>query len=194
MSILKIRIWPDPALSAVAEPVGSVDESIRTLVDDLFATMYKANGIGLAATQCAIKKRVLVIDLDPHGEAKNDPELQQELKAWGYERPTALINPEIVSSEGEVLWEEGCLSVPGYTEQVKRKERIVVGALDREGNPFSLHADGLFAVAIQHEMDHLQGKVFVEYLSNLKQDVVKRKMQRLKVQNIDDGVEAATAL
>lgn len=191
MAILKIRVWPDPELTKVASPVETVDDSIRQLIDDLFQTMYDANGVGLAATQVAVHKRVLVIDLDPHGEAKSDPEVAEELEEWGFPGPLALINPEIISAEGHVLWEEGCLSVPGITEKVKRKERVRVRALNANGEPFELSAQGLFAVAIQHEMDHLEGKVFVEYLSRLKRDVIRRKMERLKVEAIDDGRDAA---
>lgn len=194
MAIRRIRIWPDPELSKVAADVEQVDDEIRTLIDDLFATMYEANGVGLAATQVAEHKRVLVIDLDPHGEAKSDPELKEELEEWGFSGPTAFVNPEIVASEGDILWEEGCLSVPGVTEQVKRKERVTVRAMNRDGETFEVNASGLFAVAVQHEMDHLLGKVFVEYLSKLKRDVIKRKMDRLKVEEIDDGVVAAANL
>src|SRR5690606_1011188 len=142
----------------------------------------------------AVHKRVLVIDLDPHGEAAKDAEVAADLASWGFKGPVALINPEIVAAEGEILWQEGCLSVPGINEEVKRKERVKVRALDRDGQPFEIDAAGLFAVASQHEMDHLRGKVFVEYLSKLKRDVIKRKMERLKVDNIDDGVEAALTL
>jgi peptide deformylase len=191
MAIRNIRIWPDPELNVAAGPVAEVDDEIRELVADLFQTMYDANGVGLAATQIAVHKRVLVIDLDPHGQAKTDPDVRAELEAWGFPGPTAFINPEIVASEGDVLWDEGCLSVPGVTEAVRRKERVTVRALDRDGKTFELKADGLFAVAIQHEMDHLQGKVFVEYLSKLKRDVIRRKMNRLKVEAIDDGTGVA---
>lgn len=194
MAIRKILIWPDPELSRIAEPVKEVDGNARRLVDDLFQTMYEANGVGLAATQIGEHQRVLVIDLDPRGEANSDPEYKEELAAWGFFGPTVFINPELVSGEGEITWEEGCLSVPGVNEEVKRKERIVVRALARTGEAFEVTANGLFAVAIQHEMDHLMGRVFVEYLSKLKRDVIKRKMQRLKAEETDDGVEAAAAL
>ncbi|MBI3179597.1 MAG: peptide deformylase [Deltaproteobacteria bacterium] len=194
MAVRKIRIWPDPALKEVAAPVHPIDDEVRRLVSDLFETMYQANGVGLAATQVAVTQRVLVIDLDPHGQAKNDAEVAADLKAMGFAGPTAFINPEIVESEGEILWEEGCLSVPGVTEQVRRHERVVVRALDMQGQPFELNVNGLFAVAVQHEIDHLDGKVFVEYLSKLKRDVIKRKMERLKVEAIDDGVAAAAIL
>ena len=190
MAIRKVLIWPDPELSRVADPVNEVGDETRSLVTDLFETMYSSNGIGLAATQIGVHQRVLVIDLDPHGEAKGDPDIQEELDDWGFVEPLAFINPEIIESTGDILWEEGCLSVPGYTEKVKRKERVRVRALDPSGKTFEVDASGLCAVAIQHEMDHLEGRVFVEYLSRLKRDLVKRKMMRLKVDAIEDGASS----
>jgi peptide deformylase len=191
MAIRTIRVWPDPELTKVAKKVSAVDDSTRALIADLFETMYDANGVGLAATQIAVHQRVLVIDLDPHGEAKEDPEVKAELDGWGFPGPLALVNPEIVFAEGEILWDEGCLSVPGITEKVKRRERVRVRALNAHGESFEVEANGLFAVALQHEMDHLEGKVFVEYLSKLKREAIRRKMERLKVEGIDDGVDAA---
>ncbi len=194
MAVRKIRIWPDPALKEVAKAVERVDDEVRRLVGDLFETMYQANGVGLAATQIAVAQRVLVIDLDPNGQAKTDPEVAADLKSMGFAGPTAFINPEIVAAEGDILWDEGCLSVPGVTEQVRRHERVVVRALGSQGQVFELNVNGLFAVAVQHEIDHLDGRVFVEYLSKLKRDVIKRKMERLKVEAINDGVAAAAIL
>lgn len=194
MAVRRIRIWPDPALQEVARPVETVDNDVRTLVADLFETMYEANGVGLAATQIADLRRVIVIDLDPHGEAKGDPDLAEELNSWGFAGPRAYINPEIIESEGEVTWGEGCLSVPGITEEVKRRGRVAVRSLDLDGNETLTRAEGLYAVALQHEIDHLDGRVFVDYLSKLKRDVVRRKMERLKADDIDDGVAAAAAL
>ncbi len=191
MAVRKVRIWPDPALNEVALPVETVDDEVRALVNDLFETMYKANGVGLAATQVAVPRRVLVIDLDPHGDAKNDAEMAADLADCGFSGPEAFINPEIVESEGEVSWDEGCLSLPGITEPIQRWERIQVRALDPDGNELITNVTGLFAVALQHEMDHLDGKVFVDYLSKLKRDVIKRKMERLKAEETDDGVIAA---
>lgn len=179
MTLRKIRIWPDPALKQKARPVEKFDAELLTLVDDMFETMYDSNGIGLAATQIAVPLQVLVIDLDPRGEAKKDEEVRQELSEWGYEKPTVFINAKIKSADGSIVWEEGCLSVPGITDEVRRKEHVIIEALDRHGKPFTVEAHGLFAVAVQHEMDHLNGKVFVEYLSKLKRDMIKRKMQRL---------------
>ena len=180
MAVRKIHVWPDPVLKEVAKPVVTVDDAMRTLVDDLFETMYAANGVGLAANQVGVTQRVLVIDLDPKGESGSDPDFRADLDAWGFVGPTVLINPEIVETSGTIAWEEGCLSVPGITESVQRHEHVQVHALDRDGQNLQLQAHGLFAVAIQHEMDHLVGRVFVDYLSKLKRDVIKRKMLRLK--------------
>ena len=193
MAVRKIRIWPDPALSEVGKPVETFDEELRTLVTDMFETMYEASGVGLAATQIAVAKRVLVIDLDPHKDAEANPEIAAELKAWNFDQPREFINPEIVKGEGSIVWTEGCLSVPGFTEKVKRFERILLKAQDRNGETFEVDCNGLYAVALQHEMDHLNGKVFVEHLSRLKRDVAKRKMTKIK-QETDDGVFAATNL
>ncbi len=194
MAVRKIRIWPDPALSEVAKPVETVDDEIRTLIDDMFETMYEANGVGLAATQIAVPHRVLVIDLDPSKDAAEHPEVQAELDAFLFKGAQEFINPEIVAREGSIVWDEGCLSVPGYTDKVKRAEKIEIEALDRNGQKFRLEAVGLYAVALQHEIDHLDGKVFVQYLSRLKRDSVKRKMNKMKKAGIDDGVEAAANL
>ncbi|MBJ80558.1 MAG: peptide deformylase [Myxococcales bacterium] len=190
MAVRKICIWPDPALSEIAKPVEKVDDSIAELVQDLFDTMYEAHGVGLAATQIAVAQQVLVIDLDPSGEAVHDEDYATQLKEWGFKGPQAFVNPEIVTCSGSIFWEEGCLSVPGISEKVKRSDTITVKAQNEKGEDFELSVSGLYAVAIQHEMDHLVGKVFVEYLSKLKRDVVKRKMLKLKTQT-DDGVAAA---
>ena len=193
MAVRKIRIWPDPALSEVGKPVETFDEDLKSLVADMFDTMYEASGVGLAATQIAVAKRVLVIDLDPHKDAEANPEIAAELKAWNFDQPREFINPEIVKGEGSIVWTEGCLSVPGFTEKVKRFERILLKAQDRNGETFEVDCNGLYAVALQHEMDHLNGKVFVEHLSRLKRDVAKRKMNKIK-QETDDGVFAAANL
>jgi peptide deformylase len=193
MAVRPIRIWPDPALSEKATPVTEVTDEVRALITDLFDTMYDSHGIGLAATQVAAPVRVLVLDLDPNQQASKDPEMQEELASWLYTGPMALINPEIIRSEGQVVWDEGCLSVPGVTDSVKRKERIRVRALDAQGETLEFDAAGLFSVCIQHEMDHLDGKVFVEYLSKLKRDVIKRKMLRLKAEDEDVPAAAAAA-
>jgi peptide deformylase len=194
MAVRRIRIWPDPALKETAAPVTDVDGSVKLLVEDMFETMYKANGVGLAATQVAEAKRILVIDLDPRAQGKTDAEVRAELDSWGFKGPTAFINPQIVSSEGSIVWQEGCLSVPGVVDDVKRKEHVIVRALNTDGEYFDTEATGLFAVALQHEMDHLDGRVFVEYLSKLKRDVIRRKMDRVREEAQDDGVRAAATL
>lgn len=159
MAILDILVYPDPRLRKVAAPVTAVDAQIRQLVEDMIETMYAANGIGLAATQVDVHKQVIVMDLS---ETRD--------------QPMVLINPKVVSKDGEQEYEEGCLSVPEYSASVQRAEHITVSALDAEGEIFELEADGLLAVCIQHEMDHLQGRVFVDYLSRLKQERVRKKI------------------
>jgi peptide deformylase len=163
MAILPILRYPDERLRTVAEPVGTVSDAIRTLVRDLAETMYAAPGIGLAATQVNVHKRVIVIDVS---------EARDEL--------VVLIDPEITSQSGTAEFEEGCLSVPGIYDRVQRAERITVRALNPEGLPLELEAEGLLAVCIQHEMDHLQGRIFVEYLSRLKQSRIVAKLRKLQ--------------
>jgi peptide deformylase len=159
MARLDILHYPDARLHTVAKPVQAVDARIRQLVDDMAETMYAAPGIGLAATQVNVHERVIVIDIT---------ETREDLRVF--------INPEIVSQSGRVEGEEGCLSVPGVFDKVTRSERVTVRALDRDGKPFELQADGLLAICIQHEMDHLLGKVFVDYLSMLKRNRIKQKL------------------
>lgn len=161
MAQLPILTYPDPRLHTVAKPVVQVDDRIRRLIDDMAETMYAAPGIGLAATQVDVHEQVIVIDIS---EERN--------------QLLALINPEIVAAEGHEVAEEGCLSVPGIYDKVERAATITVRALDRQGKTFTLDADGLLAVCIQHEMDHLKGKVFVEYLSLLKQNRIKTKLRK----------------
>ncbi len=161
MAQREILHFPDPRLRLKAEPVEVVDDEIRTLVEDMFETMYAAPGIGLAATQINVQKRVLVVDVS---------EDQSE--------PHALINPEILETSGEEEMDEGCLSVPGFYERVRRADRIRVRALNRDGEPFELDIDGLLAVCIQHEIDHLDGKLFVDYLSNLKRTRIRKKLEK----------------
>lgn len=157
----QILHYPDPQLRRKAEPVAEVTDEIRALISDMAETMYNAPGIGLAAVQIGVLKRVVVIDLS---EARN--ELQ------------VFVNPEIRESDGEQILEEGCLSVPGVFEPVARAGRIRVRALDRDGRPFELEATGLLATCIQHEIDHLDGKVFVDYLSRLKQQRIRKKLEK----------------
>lgn len=159
MAILKILHYPDPRLHTVAKPVERVDDTIRQLAADMAETMYAAPGIGLAATQVDRHIRMLVVDIS---------ETHDQLMTF--------INPEILAREGEATREEGCLSVPGIYDKVSRAAWIRVRALGLDGQPFELETDGLLAVCIQHEMDHLRGKVFVEYLSRLKQDRIRHKL------------------
>lgn len=161
MALLPILHYPDARLHTTASPVINVDDAIRKLVRDMAETMYAAPGVGLAASQVDVYKRVIVIDVS---------EDKTGLRAF--------INPEIVSRSGEQFCEEGCLSVPGIYEKVKRAERVTVRALDEQGNAFELDANGLLAVCIQHEIDHLDGKVFVEYLSPLKQTRIRSKLAK----------------
>ena len=165
MALLEILHYPDKRLRTVAEPVEVVDDSIRKIIDDMFETMYEAPGIGLAATQVDVHKRVIVMDLSPEKD-----------------EPRCFINPEIIETDGVEQTEEGCLSVPDIYETVERAERIKVRALDRDGEEFELEADGLLAVCIQHEMDHLMGQLFVDYLSPLKQQRVRKKLQKARRQ------------
>ena len=160
MAILPILCFPDPRLHKVAKPVAAVDERIQTLVADMLATMYEAKGVGLAATQVDVHERVVVIDTS---EERNDARV--------------LINPEIIAASDEmIVWEEGCLSVPTIYDKVDRHARVRVRALNRDGQPYEFDADELLAVCVQHELDHLLGKVFVEYLSPLKRNRIKTKM------------------
>jgi peptide deformylase len=161
MAILKILQYPDERLHKIAKKVAQVDQAIRKLVRDMAETMYAAPGVGLAATQVDVHLCILVVDIS---------ETRDQLKVF--------INPEIISSSGASKYEEGCLSVPGIYEMVNRAEKITVRALDENGVSFTLDAEGLLAVCIQHEMDHLVGKVFVEYLSQLKQTRIRAKLKK----------------
>lgn len=161
MAKLDILTFPDPRLRNKAKPVGSVDARIQRIVDDMFETMYAAPGIGLAAIQVNVPLRIVVIDTS---EAKD--------------APLCLINPEITERSGEEQMDEGCLSVPGFYEPVTRAERVRARALDRDGRPFELETDGLLAVCIQHEIDHLDGKLFVDYVSALKRQRIRRKLEK----------------
>ena len=165
MAKLTILEFPDPRLRTVAKPLDpstiAGDAAFQTLLDDMFETMYDAPGIGLAASQVDVHQRFMVIDVSEEKNAQR-----------------VFLNPEIVSSEGTETCQEGCLSVPGIYADVKRAEKIVVRAFDRQGQAFELAADGLLAICIQHEMDHLDGKLFVDYLSPLKRDMVRRKLAK----------------
>ena len=162
MSLLPILRYPDPRLHTVAKPVLGVDERIRRLVDDMLETMYASDGVGLAATQVDVHERVVVLDTSDSRD-----------------RPRVLINPEITARSDElVVGEEGCLSVPQIYDKVQRHARVTVRALGRDGQPYEFEAEGLESVCVQHELDHLVGKVFVEYLSALKRDRIRTKMQK----------------
>lgn len=167
MSLLTILHFPDKRLRLKAKEVTQFDESLRTFVANMFETMYDAPGIGLASTQVNVLKRLLVMDVS---EDKDDP--------------ICLINPEIIASEGEEEGDEGCLSIPGFYEVVKRFEKITVKAKNEHGEDIEISADGLKAVCIQHEMDHLDGKLFVDYLSSLKRTRIQKKLEKQKKQGI----------
>ncbi|MBC7624266.1 MAG: peptide deformylase [Aeromicrobium sp.] len=171
MATLDVLTYPDPLLQRIAEPVKLIDNKIKKLVDDMAETMYAAPGIGLAAIQVGELKRLMVIDIT---EEKN------QLRVF--------INPEIIRKEGTAINEEGCLSVPGFYDKVERAETVMVTALDREGQRFTINASGLLAVCIQHEIDHLDGHVFVEYLSPLKSNRIKNKLIK-RQREIDREVE-----
>jgi len=163
MAKLEILEFPDPRLRKIATPVASVDDAIRKIIDDMFETMYDAPGIGLAATQVNIHQRIVVIDVS---EEKD--------------QPLVFINPEVTVLEGEPLaMQEGCLSVPGFYEDVTRIEHVLVKALDRDGNEFELETNELLAVCIQHELDHLDGKLFVDYISPLKRNRIRKKLEKI---------------
>ncbi|VAW88738.1 Peptide deformylase [hydrothermal vent metagenome] len=161
MPLLHILRYPDSRLRLISTPVEEVDDEIRQLLDDMLETMYAAPGIGLAAPQVDVTKRIITIDVSPKGDA-----------------PVCLINPEIISHDGKEMMEEGCLSVPGVHENVERAGQIRVKALDRDGTSIELEAEGLLSVCIQHETDHLDGKLFVDYLSEIKRKRIQKKMEK----------------
>lgn len=174
MALLTILEFPDPRLRTKASAVAEVNDAVRQLIDDMLETMYQANGIGLAATQVNVHKRLLVIDISEH---RNDPRV--------------LINPKIIAREGDEITEEGCLSVPGFYDNVQRAQRVQVRALDRNGQVFELEVEGLLAVCIQHEMDHLEGKLFVDYLSDLKRTRIRKKLEKEHKERGDKPAAAA---
>ena len=163
MAKLDILEFPDPRLRTRAQPVEQVDDKLRQLIDDMFETMYAAPGIGLAATQINVHQRLLVLDVSDDQNA-----------------PMVFINPEITPlTDDQQSYEEGCLSVPGFHEKVERPARVHVKALDRDGKPFEMNAEGLLAVCLQHEIDHLDGKLFVDYVSRLKRERIRKKMEKV---------------
>ncbi|MCL4148527.1 UNVERIFIED_CONTAM: hypothetical protein GTU68_012073 [Idotea baltica] len=165
MTVLKVLSYPDKRLRTKAAPVEVVDDAVRGIMDDMLETMYEAPGIGLAATQVDVHQRIVVIDVS---EDKSEP--------------LFLVNPEIIDQSGTEISEEGCLSVPEYYAEVERAEHVKIRAIGRDGESYEMEADGLLAVCIQHEMDHLQGKLFVDYLSPLKQQRVRKKLEKLAKQ------------
>lgn len=162
MSLLQVLHYPDERLRKVAKPVADVNDAIRRIVDDMFETMYAEEGIGLAATQVDIHQRIIVIDVSENRDQR-----------------LVLINPELLEKSGETGIDEGCLSIPDQRGFVPRAEKVKVRALDRDGNSFELETDDLLAICIQHEMDHLVGKLFVDYLSPLKRQRIRQKMEKL---------------
>ena len=169
--ICEIIIWPDPILKEIARPVGRVDDTVRRLLDDMSETMYAADGVGLAAPQIAVGKRCIVIDTSPRQEGQ---------------KLIHLVNPEIIRAEGETVYTEGCLSVPGEAEDVDRFAKVWVRALDYSGKPFEIEAEDLLAIALQHEHDHLEGTVFVDHLSSLKRELIRRRMKKLKAEHASE--------
>jgi len=172
--IREIVIWPDPILKKTASPVDRVDDGIRRLLDDMAETMYAADGVGLAAPQIAELSRAIVIDTSPRQEGQ---------------KLIHLVNPEIVRAEGVSTYTEGCLSIPGEAEEVERAAKVWVRALDYHGKLFELECEGLLAIAVQHENDHLQGVVFVDHLSSLKREIIRRRMKKLKADHAAETAE-----
>ena len=176
MALRTILEYPDPRLRTKAQPVTQFDAALGTLIDDMLETMYAAPGIGLAATQLDVHKRVVVIDISrEHNE------------------PLVLINPEILSREGEAQTEEGCLSVPGIFDEVKRASKIRLRAHDRDGNVFERDFEDILAVCIQHEMDHLEGKLFVDYLSDLKRERIRKRLDKERRERLSQAIASAGA-
>jgi peptide deformylase len=173
--VREILIWPDPILKQVAKPVDRVDDGVRRLLDDMAETMYAADGVGLAAPQIGELLRVIVIDTSPKQEGQ---------------KLIHLVNPEIVRSEGVTTYTEGCLSIPGEAEEVERAAQVTVRALDYHGKPFELACDGLLNIAVQHEYDHLQGTLFVDHLSSLKREIIRRRMKKLKLEQAEERAGA----
>jgi peptide deformylase len=167
----EILKYPDKRLNMKSKPVEKVDDEARQLIDDMFETMYNGSGIGLAAPQVDERKRVIIIDLRPNGRYQELPEIKNP-------GPHALINPKIISSEGKITFEEGCLSLPDFREEIERADKVRVKALDRDGKEVIIDADGLLAVALQHEIDHLDGILAVNRVSSVKRSLYKKKIKK----------------
>jgi peptide deformylase len=176
--VREILIWPHPTLKKKASPVAVVDDSTRELVKDMFESMYAADGVGLAAPQVGVLKNVIVLDTTPR-----QPESE----------PIAMINPEILSLEGEIKYNEGCLSIPGEAEEVDRAAICTVRFLDENGKEHTKRCEGLLAIAVQHETDHLKGTVFVDHISTLKREVIRKRMKRLKAEREAENETSASA-
>jgi len=174
----EIIIWPDPILKKPAVAVDRVDEEIRKLLDDMAETMYAADGVGLAAPQVGVSKRIVVIDTSPRQEGQ---------------RLLHLVNPRIVKTEGETVYTEGCLSVPGEAEEVERAAKVWVEALDRDGKKLEIVGEGLLGIALQHELDHLDGVLFVDHLSSLKRELIRKRMKKLKAERASETAEEIRA-
>jgi peptide deformylase len=183
-----ILIWPDPELLKVSQKVEAIDDSVRNLVKDMFDTMYDYDGVGLAAPQIGVHKRVVVVDIRSYDRDRPDG---SKVEIPSGEAPIVLINPEITGKQGELEWEEGCLSVPGETGMVTRAARCKVTYLDLDGKTQVIEADGLKSVALQHEIDHLEGKLFVDYLSRLRRGVIKKKMEKIRAEQLAEEEDAA---
>jgi peptide deformylase len=176
MALLQILEYPDPRLRTKAAPVTEFDAALRRLIEDMFETMYAAPGIGLAATQVDVHRRVIVIDLSPERT-----------------EPLVFVNPEILTREGAGTMEEGCLSVPGIFDEIERASKVRARFHDRDGAAHEVELEGLLAVCLQHEMDHLEGKLFVDYLSDLKRERIRKKLEKDRKERAPEGRTAATA-
>lgn len=172
--VREILVWPHPVLKQKAQPVAQVDDEVRTLIKDMFESMYASDGVGLAAPQVGVLKNVIVLDTTP-----KQPE----------SRPVAMVNPEIVSIEGKTIYKEGCLSIPGEAEEVDRAAVVTVRYLDEQGASQTLRAEGLLAIAIQHETDHLHGTMFVDHISSLKRELIRKRMKKLQASLEADKAE-----
>lgn len=170
MALLEILTFPDPRLAERSLPVEEVTDETRQLIDDMLETMYLAEGVGLAAPQIGVLQRIIVVDC---GKRENEDE-----RPLTPAEPYTVINPVVVEKDGQIVWEEGCLSVPGYTDEVQRAATVRVEGLNRDGEKISIEADGLLAVCLQHEIDHLEGVLFVDHLSRLKQSMVKKRLKK----------------
>jgi len=182
MAFRKILIYPDPFLRKKCAVVEEIDDEVIGILDDMAETMYKARGVGLAASQIGVDKRIVVVDISPRNIAAGE-EVEEEVEVEEvkeYEGPglLELINPEIITSEGEIIAEEACLSIPGYTSDVKRKKRVTIEAYNREGDLMEIEAEDLLARVFQHEIDHLNGVLFIDRLSRLKRELIKRKIEK----------------